>query len=190
MDSDSSTLKYGFFATVLFPIASLIVTAGVGVLAVRAAEDTATRTVAAEARALLRADQVAAYSDYVEDLQRHRLLLLNNAYLAGRENPDGSRFYQIANDLITELGTDEKRIKLIGAAPTVTKVEAVRKARLRMYNEFVCNAGLQADKCDFERADVEATTQQLEANRDLVDDALTAFLEAARRDVGELVNTP
>lgn len=164
-------------------VISAMAAAVIGYLSISAVTDAATDSVAAEREALLRTDRVAAYTTYVENLERHRLLLLNNVWLSSRDHPDGTAFYRVANQLIPEIAADEKRVRLLGSPATVEAMEAVKTSRLEMYNQFVCNAGLQSRCDEIPRVASDETQANLDASRKRVDDALNGFVRVAKLDV-------
>jgi len=166
-----------------------LASAAIGYFSIATVREIAANTDSAQRQALIRSDRVAAYSAYVEDLERHRLLLSNSSHLAKRQQPDGTTFYRSANTLIPELAADEKRIRLIASPETVEAMDALRQSRLVMYNQFVCNVGLQSPCRDYPRASLDESVANLEANREIVDDAINNFVSDGREEVGDADST-
>lgn len=137
----------------------------------------------AQREALLRADRLDAYSRYVENLERHRLLLSNHLYLAEVEEPENPEFFRKADELIATLAADEKRIKILVGDDASALVDDVRRARLKMYNEFTCNVGLQGGCEEFPRVEAEVSTASFRSNRQDVDALLQELIDQARVDV-------
>jgi hypothetical protein len=137
----------------------------------------------AQRNALLRADRLDAYTTYVENLERHRLLLSNHLYLAEEGKPENAEFFRKADELIATLAADEKRVKILVGDDASALVDEVRKARLKMYNEFTCNIGLQGGCEEFPRVEAEAAITSFRANRENVDALLQELIDQARADV-------